>query len=359
VATELEQKEIRQSIDRGVVGWVVRHRQVAVVQGVDHDPRWNASVDENTGYKTHNLMAVPVFSRDHDAVLGVLEVLNKRTLFDAHDEHLLQAFAAHAGAALDRSVLLERLRATQAIEQALEAARNVQSALLPAVLPRIEGYEIAAWWQPADAVGGDYYDVVPLSDGNWALAIADVSGHGLGPALIMASARAMLQVVAKTSSKPGRILTLLANTITPDLAHGRFITMLLASFDPLHHEIRFTNAGHGPAFLFRRATRTFVDLESTGLPVGILDERYKEHPETLRMEPGDLLVLATDGVVEQRNEAGELFGKSQFQDIVAASSHLPARDIVEAVRDALAKHFRGQAPDDDVTLLILERKNNA
>ncbi len=154
VATGLEQKEIRQSIDRGVVGWVVRHRQVAVVQGVDHDPRWNASIDENTGYKTHNLLAVPVFSRDNDAVLGVLEVLNKRTLFDAHDEHLLQAFAAHAGAALDRSVLLERLRATQAIEQALQAARNVQSALLPSVLPRIEGYEIASWWQPADAVGG-------------------------------------------------------------------------------------------------------------------------------------------------------------------------------------------------------------
>jgi phosphoserine phosphatase RsbU/P len=338
VVTELEQKEIRQGIDRGVVGWVVRHRQTAVVQDVDHDPRWSGSVDDSTGYKTHNLLAVPVFSRDNDAVLGVLEVLNKRSLFDANDEVLLQAFASHAGAALDRSVLLDRLKATQAIEQALEAARNVQAALLPAVLPRILGYELAAWWQPAEAVGGDYYDVVSLSDGNWALAVADVSGHGLGPALIMASARAMLHVLTKTSSKPSRI------------------TMLLASFDPVRHEVRFANAGHGPAFLYRRASKTFVDLDSTGLPVGILEDRYKESPTVLKLEPGDLLVLATDGVVEQRNEAGELFGKTQFQEIIAASSHLPATDIVEAVKEALTRHFRGHHPDDDVTLLIVERK---
>jgi sigma-B regulation protein RsbU (phosphoserine phosphatase) len=356
VASGLAVEEIRHSIDHGIVGWVVRHRQSATVQDVKTDPRWNPAPDHQTGFATHNILAVPVFSPGDDRVLGVLEVWNKRALFDAHDEHLLQAFAAHVGAALCRQTLQSQVLQSREMEQSLQAARDVQASFLPQHLPQVPGYELAAWWQPAEAVGGDYYDVVPLPDGRLALAVADVSGHGLGPSLIMASARAMLHVLSQTSSRPGRIVNLLARTIVPDLQLGRFITMLVASFDPLRHELRYANAGHGPAFLFRRRTQQFHDLATTGLPIGIAETRCRELAEPLRIEPGDLLVLATDGTVEQRGPSRELFGKDRLHELVRASQHLSAREIVAVIREAITERYAGAHPDDDITLLVLERK---
>lgn len=359
VASGLAVEEIRHSVEHGIVGWVVRHRQSATVQDVSSDPRWNPAPDQQTGFSTQNILAVPVCSPGDDRVLGVLEVWNKRTLFDAHDEHLLQAFAAHIGAALDRQSLRTQVRYSREIEQSLEAARNVQLSFLPHRLPDIPGYALAAWWQPAEAVGGDYYDVVPLPDGCWALAVADVSGHGLGPSLIMASARAMLHVLSQTSSRPGRIVNLLSQTIVPDLQSGRFITMFLASFDPKRHELRFANAGHAPAYLFRKETQEFVSLGATGLPIGVSDSRCKESASPIPLAPGDLIVLATDGTIEQRGKTRELFGSRRFCDLILQKQDLPAEELVGEIRSAITSRYDGPYPDDDVTILVLKRDHDA
>jgi len=355
VASGLAVEEIRHSVDHGIVGWVVRHRQSATVQDVASDPRWNPAPDQQTGFSTHNILAVPVFSPGDDRILGVLEVWNKRTLFDAHDEHLLQAFAAHIGAALDRQSLRSQVRQTREMEQSLEAARNVQLSFLPGRLPDIPGYQLAAWWQPAEAVGGDYYDMVPLPDGCWALAVADVSGHGLAPSLIMASARAMLHVLSQTSSRPARILNLLSQTIVPDLQAGRFITMFLGSFDPRRHEVRYANAGHAPAIHFRRSSQEFVDLSATGLPIGVSDGRCKEAAVPLRLEPGDLLVLATDGTIEQRGQTQELFGQRRLRDLILANQGRSAEELVREIKSAITARYDGPHPDDDITVLVLKR----
>jgi sigma-B regulation protein RsbU (phosphoserine phosphatase) len=355
VASGLAVEEIRHSVEHGIVGWVVRHRQSATVQDVFSDPRWNPAPDQQTGFSTHNILAVPVLSPGDDRILGVLEVWNKRTLFDAHDEHLLQAFAAHIGAALDRQALRSQIRVSREIEQSLEAARNVQLTFLPHRLPDIPGYALAAWWQPAEAVGGDYYDVVPLPDGCWALAVADVSGHGLAPSLIMAAARAMLHVLSQTSSRPARIVNLLSRTIDPDLETGRFITMFLGSFDPRRHEVRFANAGHAPAYHFRKATQEFIALKATGLPIGVAAARCKESQVAVQLEPGDLLVLATDGTIEQRGKSQELFGSRRLCDLIAARQNLSAEELVQEIRTAITSRYDGLYPDDDVTVLVLKR----
>ena len=152
----------------------------------------------------------PSSRRETSGLLRTLELLNKKNgqAFDQADENLLLAFAAHAAVSLERVELLDNFNKTREIEVSIDAARKLQAGFLPQRLPRIEGYELAAWWQPALGVAGDYYDVVRLPDGRLALAVADVSGHGLGPSLIMASARAMLHVLSRTVSQPGRILTL-------------------------------------------------------------------------------------------------------------------------------------------------------
>src|SRR5690606_32135360 len=127
---------------------------------------------------------------------GVLQLLNRRSgAFDEFDEKLIQAFASHAATAIERGRLMEKARKSQAMQLALEMSRSIQTGFLPRQLPAIPGYDLAAWWQPAEEVSGDYYDVIPLPDGRIGLIVADVSGHGIGPSLIMASVRAMLRVL--------------------------------------------------------------------------------------------------------------------------------------------------------------------
>jgi phosphoserine phosphatase len=358
VATELELCEIRSSIDSGFNGWVGRNKLPLNISDPASDERWNAAIDQDTGFQTRNILAAPLVSPRDGHLLGTLELLNKRSgqSFDQGDENLLLAFAAHAAVSLDRVELLESFRQSRELEVSVEAARKLQLGFLPQRLPIVEGYELAAWWQPALGVAGDYYDVVRLPDDRLALVVADVSGHGLGPSLIMASARAMLHVLSRTISTPARILTLLNETITPDLKNGRFITFLLAALDFQEHTLSFANAGHGPAFHLQRRTGAIRQLEATAVPIGITNASIGESGEPVCLEPGDLVVMATDGAIEQRNGEGEMFGRERFEQIVRDHQALPAHTLVPLIRDRIAEFYRGSHPDDDVTILILERK---
>jgi phosphoserine phosphatase RsbU/P len=358
VTTDLEIREIRTSIDGGFNGWVGRNKRVLNVADPSADERWNSSIDRQTGFQTRNILAAPLISPRNERLLGTLELLNKKTgqSFDQADENLLLAFAAHAAVSLERVELLENFKNTREIEVSLEAARKLQAGFLPQRLPRIEGYELAAWWHPALGVAGDYYDVLPLPDGRLALAMADVSGHGLGPSLIMASARAMLHVLSRTVADPARILTLVNETLTPDLKLGRFVTFLLGALDTGRHVFRFANAGHGPAFHIERRAGRIRQLEATGCPIGVVVDELLESPRPVFLEPGDLVVLATDGTIEQRNSDGELFGKPRFERLVIDNQTLSAPRLIELLKREISGFYRGSHPDDDVTILILERK---
>ncbi len=357
VVTELEIEEIRASIDSGITGWVGRERKVANIRQPYADARWNASVDRRTGFHTQNILAAPVISAHDDRLLGVLQILNKSAgSFTSDDERLLQAFASHAASALERANLLEETRRAQELQLSISLARSIQASFLPKTLIEIPGYEVAAWWQPAEDISGDYYDVVPLPDGRLGLVVADVSGHGIGPSLIMASARAMLHVAMRTASDPGRILSLLSETIEPDLATGCFITFLIVALDPLTHELTLANAGHAPALYFERATRKFHPLSSTGPPLGFTSDFVIPNGPKLKMAPGDLLVLATDGAIELRNPAGEMFGRQRLEQLVLDNCTRPVSEIADVLKAAITDFDPDNPPPDDVTLLLLERK---
>lgn len=357
VAIDLEIEEIRTSIDTGIVGWVARRRKVANIPDPPADARWNSSVDRATGFVTRNILAAPVISQHGDQLVGVLQAINKRNeTFREFDEELLQAFASHAATALERAELLEETRRKQALEVEIGMARDIQTSFLPAEMPVIAEYELAVWWQPADAVGGDYYDLVPLPDGRLGFITADVSGHGVAASLIMASVRAMLHVLARTTSDPAQILSLVGESIAADLHLGRFITFLIVALDPVRHELTFANAGHGPAFHFQREKREFRELSSTTLPFGFSEDSSFCKSLSLKMELGDLLVLGTDGVIEVRNERGEIFGSERLKEVIRENRRLPAPELLERVKAAVMEFHADAYPADDVTLMILERK---
>ncbi len=357
VVTELEIAEIRTSVEGGITGWVARRKKIANIPDPHLDARWNSAIDRQTGFHTRNILAAPVVSPHDGRLLGVLQLLNKiEGKFEENDEQLIQAFASHAATALERALLLEEARRSHEIQVSIEMARSIQAGFLPARLPNIPGYEVAAWWQPAEAVGGDYYDLVDLPNGRLGLAVADVSGHGVAASLIMASVRAMLHVLTRTLSEPDEIISLLSETIDPDLHEERFITFLMVALDPQTHEVTFANAGHGPALHFSREPQTFRKLNSTGLPMGFLTDFKMPRGQPISLEAGDLLLLATDGAIELRNNQDEMFGLERLEQIVRENRHLPAPEMLNVIRKAITSFNKEEHPPDDITLLLLERK---
>jgi|HubBroStandDraft_6_1064221.scaffolds.fasta_scaffold35706_4 sigma-B regulation protein RsbU (phosphoserine phosphatase) len=357
IATELEIEEIRSSIDHGVTGWVARNRELANIADPVSDPRWNPEFDKRTGFRTRNILSAPIVSSHEDRLIGVLQLLNKHDgPFGSFDEQMIRAFAAHAATALDRATLAAEAQRSHELQLAVNMGRRIQHSFLPRHLPKIPGYDLAAWWRPAESVSGDYYDVVPLPDGRLGLVVADVSGHGVGPSLLMASVRAMIHVLARMNSDPSQIVSQLAEMIAPDLDEGRFLTFLLVALDPVTHELTFCNAGHGPALIYHRATESFQVLNSTSLPLGFLTEFGARNGPTLEMGPGDLLVLATDGLIELQNADHELFGRKRLEAVIREYCTLAVQDIVMAIQDDVAEFLGDCDPLDDVTLMVLERK---
>ena len=357
VVTELEISEIRHDIEQGITGWVARHQQIAHVPEPHDDERWDSSVDRRTGFVTRNILAAPVISNVDERLVGVLQLLNKAEAgFSDFDEQLIRAFAAHAATALERRRLQEEAKHAHQLEAAMEMGRRIQRGFLPETLPSIPGYEVAAWWQPAEFVSGDYYDWLTLADGRNGFALGDVSGHGLGPSLIMASVRAMLHVLTKTASEPERIVELLAESIAPDLKQGQFISFLLVSLDPQTHDVRFANAGHAPALHLDAAAASFRRLDATRLPLGFPRLLSGQTEPQLSLAPGDMLVLGTDGCVEVTDAAGTMFGNDRLQQVVLAHRDRPAAEIVSAVRDTVQQFHGRPLPPDDSTLLIVKRQ---
>ncbi len=356
VVTELEISEIRIAFGTGVAGWVAEHREVANIPDPPLDSRWNGAIDRATGFRTQSLLAAPLISIHDGRLIGVLQLLNRRSgVFDEFDEKLIQAFASHAATAIERGRLMEKARKSQAMQLALEMSRSIQTGFLPRQLPAIPGYDLAAWWQPAEEVSGDYYDVIPLPDGRIGLIVADVSGHGIGPSLIMASVRAMLRVLCQTASNPSDILRTLARSITPDLQEGHFITLFFAALDPVTHEVIFSNAGHGPALCRRHDTGGFEVLRSTTWPIGFEASAPHDSDGQLTMAPGDTLILATDGAIELRDAERRMFGRPRLEACISSAADGTADGMIAQMRGAIGEFLQGRLPPDDITALVVKR----
>jgi serine phosphatase RsbU (regulator of sigma subunit) len=247
-------------------------------------------------------------------------------------------------------------RARNAIERDLDIARDIQSGLMPSTAPDIAGFDIAGMARPAQQTGGDYYDWQSTAEGRLIVALADVTGHGIGPALVMAVCRAYARATAASATDAAALLNQVNALIVEDIGQsGRFITMAIAILSP-DGTVELVSAGHGPTMLYRKATGEVTTFGGDGLPLGVMaDERYGPST-TFRMESGDMLVLATDGFMEwPRAGDGQQFGSERLSETVARGARGTAREMLTEL-DASVMRFVGGGPQqDDTTAVAIKR----
>ena len=253
--------------------------------------------------------------------------------------------------------ITERRRAEEEIRRSREefaAAREIQQRLFPKEAPRVPGYDIAGASHPADATGGDYFDFFPIDPECLGIVIADVSGHGLGPSLLMAEARAYLRLVARGSGRPGEVLTRTQELLRDDLGRERFITLLFLRLLAAQRRLQFANAGHTAGVLIGQDGNVRTILGRTGRPLGRQGDTPYPSGNEVALEPGDILLLLTDGIEEAMRSDDEIFGMDRAVEVVRSRRDRPAAEIVEAVCTA-AKGFSAPEPQtDDLTVVVLK-----
>lgn len=242
----------------------------------------------------------------------------------------------------------------QRMEDELNIAREIQQGLLPEKLPSIPGFDIAALTIPSKEVGGDYYDIITRQNGEYILAIGDVSGKGTPAALLMANVQAALRALAphctSVSETTGQINDL---TCANTRSGSKFITFFWGILDAQTHQFRFSNAGHNPPYLLRK-DGTIEGLEEGGLILGVFKTMTPYAEASVTLSPGDVLVMYTDGVSEAMNQSNDQFTEEQLEVILKESTHLSAKEIIQRVQQALESHTQGTPQSDDITMLVLK-----
>lgn len=259
------------------------------------------------------------------------------------------AVIALAGVSTD---ITDRLRAEDA-ENQFRTARQLQQRLYPASAPVLPGYDVAGRGRSASVLCGDYYDYIPRADGRLVLAVGDVCGHGLGPALTMVETRATLRLLLRDTTAPaGEAVRVLNRQLSCDANDSLFVTLFLAEIDPVGRAMSWVGAGHDGHLV--RADGTVVHLDSTGIPLGLTDPIDADPYPPVAFGRGDVLVLFTDGLVEAMCPDGRQFTSERLLAAVRDVTDRPAADIIDYVFADVDHHRRGHDPKDDMTLVVVK-----
>lgn len=249
--------------------------------------------------------------------------------------------------------------ARKAAEHELALAARIQSKLLPSKVPEVEGYELAVRYAPAKEVSGDYYDFLDLEGGRLGVVIADVSGKGVPAALVMTMTRSLLRIAARQEPSPERAIDLLHRSLVPDLERGMFVTLVYFVLAPEAHEVALVRAGHNSPLFYAAAKRAVARVQPRGLGIGLDRQgalfRSELRVQRIGLEPGDVLLAYTDGLVEAKDREGEEYGEARLSEQFIAGATGSAQEILDRVAADLAAHAKDCEPADDVTIVVLKR----
>ncbi|MFB3905108.1 MAG: PP2C family protein-serine/threonine phosphatase [Acidobacteriota bacterium] len=340
---------------KGFAGWVATSGEPLIANDARRDPRFFGDLSKSP-FRTRNLICVPL--RDSQGhVTGVLQAINRRDdgVFEESDIPIFSAFADQAAIAIEKSQLYQASLEKERLQQQLLLAREIQVGFWPKEIPGYDRVTLAGKSWPASEVGGDYYDVVPIDPKHCALIIADVSGKGLPAAMIMAAVRGALRTQMDSQASMSEITAAMNRMLVRDTPLEKYLTLFWAILDMETLELTYTNAGHNPPFVFDRTTVSVEALSDGGPVLGLLPN-LDFASSTRVLKPGELLVMYTDGIVEARNAAEEMYGEERLVAQFVEASACDAAGALELIERDVSAFSAGAPQYDDATLVIAKVK---
>ena len=325
----------------GMVGHVAATGETYYAPDVSVDPYYQVSE-----HLTRSEVDIPLKSRGQ--LIGVFNAQhNELNAFSPDRIKLLEALAGHIATAIENARMFQKeRREKELMQKELREAQRIQLGLLPGTPPVIAGFSLGGICLPSREVGGDWFDYIPLPDGRLAVVLADVSGKGMGAALLMSSTRTVLRLACQAGQPPGEVLSHVNGVLLKDFPTTRFVTMIYGILDASNRTFVFANGGHPHPLLVDSGEARFLATEA-GLPLGIQEGCFSER--TVHLEPGSRLVLYSDGVTEAMNSSSEQYGESKLRSHFAG-----AWATVETLLDDVRSFASGHPASDDITVVEIQ-----
>ncbi|MFH2001696.1 MAG: GAF domain-containing SpoIIE family protein phosphatase [Planctomycetota bacterium] len=291
-------------------------------------------------------------------ILGVIYVDSKATsrVFRTSDLKFFDALANAMAITLENARLVAEYVETERLKESLEIARGIQQGLLPNNPDNVPGFDIAGTLKPVEVTAGDYFDFIRIHGNQLGLVVGDVTGHGIGPAILMSSVRAMLRGLTFSEFKLDSILEYLNEQLDRDTDADIFMSLFFGSLDLKKKTLIYGSAGHIPQLLYRSRDQEFVELKRTGMALGIEQGLAYRASDAISLEPGDFIALFTDGIIEMRS-GSELFGMERLKEHLIAYKDKSSAEIVSLIFDEVKQFSGKQEAEDDLTLVVVRVTN--
>jgi sigma-B regulation protein RsbU (phosphoserine phosphatase) len=350
--SEAEDSSVR--LSRTILNQVLEQKKAVLSADAASDDRFKAS-ESISALTIRSMMCAPLLNLQGEPV-GVINIDTQNPLsqFKKDDLEILIAVAGQAAMSYESARLLSSYIEKQKQDGEMQIAKNVQQALLPDQMPKVDGYQFFCTYESAQAVGGDYYDVIPLSNGRVALAFGDVAGKGVPGALVMSRISSVVRSTVELVPDVLEAVERINFQMCTKSVEGRFVTFVLTILDTVNHKMRCVNAGHMSPMI-RKLDGSIVEFgdETVGVPIGVMEGFPYEVVER-DLDVGDTIVLYTDGVSEAMNHASELYTMERLRGMVQ-KKYPDADSLGKAIREDVRKHAAGRPQNDDITLMVYGR----
>ena len=352
VAQEVDE-EIEVRVGSGIAGAVAESGKALDIGNAYEDPRFDKSFDAQIGFQTRDIYCMPVRNREGTTV-GVLQLLNRSRPLTQPDKDFLAGISVHIGLALEKASMHHYVVEKERIERELDLARDIQQEFHPKLPESFGGVQLAGSSTMCYEVGGDYFSFFPLDDDNrFIVMLGDVSGKGIGAALVMTSVHAMCRALVRHVHSLEQITYVLNQMILESTQQQTYLTLMVALVDPVKRRVHLICAGHNPPIMVDGSGIVHLLTDGGGPPVGMLPGiRY--HRELIDVDPGAVLLLYTDGVSEAENETQEQFETDRLSIVLRQHKDESATTIHDAIREALSDYVGKTPANDDSTMIVLK-----
>ena len=340
-------------ISRSISNKVLEEGQAVLASDAAHDPRFQSNKSIVLS-QIRSVMAVPLFSGEE--TFGMIYVDNPfENRFTEEDQKVLITIASVASIKIEHQRLLEERLEKRRMEEELKVASEIQMRLQPVSPPKMPGWDLVGMSFPCREIGGDYYDFIEArKDGRMVLTLGDVSGKGTGAALLMSSLHAAVRAQSQTRATIPEVMGEINRYLYENTPSNKFVTLFYSKLDPSTGLLNYSNGGHNPPVLVRRRGGEPIKLDLGGFPIGVMPgSQYQEGQ--VEFEPGDVLIVYSDGITESVNEAGDEFGETRLIEVVQKYMDRSAPGMRDRVDEALSRFVGTAAPVDDMTLMIVKR----